>query len=73
MLYFYHGTSLEQAKKLMTIDLGPMAVPAARALDWREYTDFGKGFYTTTNQVQAERRARQEAKQLGDVPAVIAF
>src|SRR5438309_1542677 len=45
VLYFYHGTSLEQAKKLMTIDLGPMAVPAARALDWREYTDFGKGFY----------------------------
>jgi hypothetical protein len=46
MSKFYDGTSLEQAKKLMTMDLAPMAVPEAQLLDVNEYTDFGKGFYT---------------------------
>ncbi len=43
---FYHGTSLENAKKLMTMDIPVMEVPPQATLDYAEYTDFGKGFYT---------------------------
>jgi hypothetical protein len=43
---FYHGTTLEQAKKLMMMDLEPFAVMEAFLQDINEYTDFGKGFYT---------------------------
>jgi Papain-like cysteine protease AvrRpt2 len=45
-LLFYHGTTLENAKKLMTMDIPVMEVPAQAILDYSEYTDFGKGFYT---------------------------
>jgi hypothetical protein len=38
---FYHGTSLEKAKELMTMDLKPRSVPEARLPDVDEYTDFG--------------------------------
>ncbi len=43
---FYHGTSLEQAKKLITIELVPRSVTETQLLDVNEFTDFGKGFYT---------------------------
>ena len=63
-IVLYHGTAgMYVASILQGIDLS-----------WcQPLRDFGKGFYTTTNQAQAERRAREGAKQLGDVPAVIAF
>lgn len=44
---FYHGTSLDQAKKLMNLDMTPVDY---EALGWYEYTDFGKGFYTHTEE-----------------------
>ena len=39
----------------------------------RNLTDFGRGFYTTTNQLQAEQWARNLANRTGGVPAVIRF
>lgn len=42
---FYHGTTLEFANKLVTLDIGVQSVPAMRLLDDSEFTDFGKGFY----------------------------
>jgi hypothetical protein len=46
-LLYYHGTSLASAKFLMDATLTPMIVAAAAShLDWTDYTDFGKGFYT---------------------------
>ena len=39
----------------------------------RDLTDFGRGFYTTTNRLQAEQWARNLAKRRGGVPAVIRF
>jgi hypothetical protein len=45
-LFFYHGTSLQKAKDLMTMEIPVMEVPAQAILDYSEYTDFGKGFYT---------------------------
>ncbi|MFO0967102.1 MAG: DUF3990 domain-containing protein [Gemmataceae bacterium] len=63
-IMLYHGTvGIYVASILQRIDLS-LSQPLR---------DFGKGFYTTTNQLQAELRARERAKQLGDVPAVIAF
>jgi hypothetical protein len=63
-IVLYHGTAgMYAASILQSIDL-----------NWcQPLRAFGKGFYTTTNQVQAELRAREWAKQLGDFPAVIAF
>src|SRR5271169_759255 len=63
-IVLYHGTAdMYVASILQGVDL-----------NWcQPLRDFGKGFYTTTNQVQAELRARERAKQLGDIPAVIAF
>jgi hypothetical protein len=43
---YYHGTSLENAKKLMTMELEPRAVDEAFLLRLGDYTDFGKGLYT---------------------------
>jgi hypothetical protein len=46
-LLYYHGTSLATAKFLMDATLTPMIVAACVShLDWTDYTDFGKGFYT---------------------------
>jgi hypothetical protein len=39
----------------------------------RHLTDFARGFYTTTNRVQAEQWARNLANRRGGVPAVIRF
>jgi hypothetical protein len=46
LIHFYHGTTLDKAKGLLGMDLSPQQVPDSLLLDWREYTDFGKGFYT---------------------------
>src|SRR6266542_249076 len=68
-LFVYHGTSLDQAKKLMTMDLIPMAVPDYAILDWWEYTDFGKGFYThpDENKEKADEWATSKNKEWGVV------
>jgi len=39
----------------------------------RDLTDFNRGFYTTTNQLQAEQWARNLANRGEGVPAVIRF
>jgi hypothetical protein len=39
----------------------------------RDLTDFGRGFYTTTNRLQAEQWATNLANRTGGVPAVIRF
>lgn len=60
----YHGT----------VDQYVASILQGIDLNWcQPLRDFGKGFYTTTSQPQAELRARELAKQLGDSPAVIAF
>jgi len=68
-IHFYHGTSLEQAKKLLTMELTPYEVPANMLLDWRKYTDFGKGFYTHPEEGKklAVDRARDEYPEWGVV------
>jgi hypothetical protein len=58
---FYHGTTLEQAKKLMMMDLEPFAVMAAWLQDVNEYTDFGKGFYTHPE--ESKKKAVEWAKR----------
>jgi len=45
IIEFYHGTTLDNAKKLMGDEIGVYSVPLARIQDDSEYTDFGKGFY----------------------------
>jgi hypothetical protein len=43
---FYHGTILEKAKEIMTMDIEPFAVSESLLFKVNEHTDFGKGFYT---------------------------
>jgi hypothetical protein len=63
-ILLYHGTAdLWAADILNAIDLG-QAQP---------YTDFGRGFYTTSKLDQARRWARDVARIWGSVPAVIEF
>jgi len=70
---FYHGTTLAQAKELMTMDIGVRAVPTYLVQDWWEYTDFGKGFYTHPDEsktlavVWAKKKARKENTEWGVV------
>jgi len=68
-LYFYHGTSLEQAKKLIDMEIKPVAVPEYALLDWREYTDFGMGFYTHPEESKrlAVKLAKERNKEWGVV------
>jgi hypothetical protein len=68
---FYHGTSLEQAKKIMTMDIEPFAVPESLLLDVNEYTDFGKGFYTHPE--ETKRRAVEWAKRRNKEWGVVRF
>lgn len=70
-LYFYHGTSLAHARRLMTMDLSPMVVPDYAALDWWEYTDFGKGFYTHPE--ENKRKAVEWAKKKYQEWGVVRF
>jgi hypothetical protein len=70
---FYHGTSLSDAKRLMTIDLEPQSVPEARLLDVNEYTDFGKGFYThpEESKYKAVEWAKRRNKEWGVVRFIL--
>ncbi|HEY0439586.1 MAG TPA: hypothetical protein VGD36_05875 [Xanthobacteraceae bacterium] len=69
--FFYHGTVLARAKELLSEEIGVYSVPASRALDWWEYTDFGKGFYCHVHQHRemsvewAKKKARQEHTDWG--------
>ena len=57
----------------MTIDIGVQAVSHDLLLDWWEYTDFGKGFYTDPEEsktlavVWAKKKARKENTEWGVV------
>src|SRR5262249_32024542 len=66
-----HGTSLQQAKQLMTMDLTPFAVMEAWLLDVNEYTDFGKGFYTHPE--ESKRKAVEWAKRRNRDWGVVRF
>jgi hypothetical protein len=68
---FYHGTSLEKAKELMTMDLKPQSVPEAQLLDVNEYTDFGKGFYTHPE--ESKLKAVEWAKRRYDSWGAVRF
>lgn len=64
-LTLYHGTVLSAADAIL-----------ASGIDRRTFrpgTDFGPGFYTTTNLAQAREWAGRKAIQRGGVPAVIRF
>jgi hypothetical protein len=69
--FFYHGTSLEQARRFLTMDLSPMAVLDSAALDWWEYTDFGKGFYTHPE--ESKKKAVEWAKRKNQEWGVVRF
>ena len=71
LLNYYHGTALDQAKKLMGMDLVPMEVPSVSILDWWEYTDFGKGFYTHPE--ENKKMAVEWAKRKNSVWGVVRF
>lgn len=64
-IVLYHGTlDLHVASILQRVDLNRC----------RHLRDFGRGFYTTTNRLQAERWANDlAARNAGAAPAVIAF
>ncbi len=71
MHYYYHGTSLDKARELLTMELSPRSVPEYAALDWREYTDFGKGFYTHPE--ESKRKAVEWAKSKNPEWGVVRF
>jgi hypothetical protein len=63
-IVLYHGTvDMHVASILQAVDLRQC----------QSLCDFGRGFYTTTNQVQAERWANNLAAQQGGAAAVIEF
>lgn len=74
-LYFYHGTTLDEAKKLLSLDLSPMEVTGPAILDWWEYTDFGKGFYTHPHETRqlAVKWAKRKAQKQGADWGVVRF
>lgn len=60
----YHGTVQAHAFGIMNrVDVN----------QGQPLRDFGRGFYTTTNEQQAEAWANQLARIQGDAPAVIRF
>jgi hypothetical protein len=74
-LSFYHGTTLDAAKKLLSMELNPMSVPTSLLLNWWEYTDFGKGFYTHPHESRnlAVKWAKRRAKELKTDWGVVRF
>jgi hypothetical protein len=63
--FFYHGTSLEQGKKFLRDDVGVFDYTQNAPLDYAEYTDFGKGFYTFPEESKtlAFLRAKEKNKE----------
>jgi hypothetical protein len=64
-LTLFHGTVLIAAQSIV-----------ASGIDRRTFrpgTDFGPGFYATTNLAQAQEWAARKAGKLGGAPAVISF
>ncbi len=71
LIEFYHGTTLANAKRLLTEQIGVFSVPMIQLLDESEYTDFGKGFYIHPPENRqlsidwAKDKARQERTDWG--------
>jgi len=63
-IILFHGTLVNHVNSII------QAVDLTRC---RPLRDFGRGFYTTTNRVQAERWANDLSIQSGGIPAVIQF
>lgn len=60
---FFHGTRQIYANAILRDGIDP----SRGAVN----TDFGSGFYTTTNRAQAEIWAKTKASETGDVPVVL--
>lgn len=60
---FYHGTRKEHPDAILKNGIDPSRSAPN--------TDFGRGFYTSTNRAQAEIWARMKACENGDVPVVL--
>jgi hypothetical protein len=60
---YFHGTTKSSAEAILREGIDPsLGAPN---------TDFGSGFYTTTNREQAEEWAEARAAETGDVPVVL--
>lgn len=59
----FHGTRKEFADAILRDGIDPVQGEAN--------TDFGVGFYTTTNRAQAEQWAKIKAAETNDVPVVL--
>jgi Protein of unknown function (DUF3990) len=60
---FYHGTTKRHADAILRDGIDPSR--------GEPNTDFGRGFYTTTNRAQAEEWAESKASDSGDEPVVL--
>jgi hypothetical protein len=60
---FYHGTTKRHAEAILRDGIDPSK--------GEPNTDFGRGFYTTTNRAQAEEWAESKASETGDEPYVL--
>ena len=73
LFFYYHGTTVAEAKEMMGEDLEPYLVSELNLLDVNEYTDFGKGLYTHPEESKkkavewAKRRAKQKCTDWGVV------
>jgi hypothetical protein len=73
--WFYHGTTLDSAKNLMTTVIAPFTVAEAQLMDLDEYTDFGKGFYTHPEESKqlALQWAKRKAKRADTEWGIVRF
>jgi hypothetical protein len=60
---FFHGTTRKHAETTVRDGIDPCY--------GEPNTDFGSGFYTTTNREQAEEWAKIKASEAGDLPVVL--
>jgi hypothetical protein len=60
---FFHGTTRQHAEAILREGIDPSR--------GEPNTDFGSGFYTTTNREQAEKWSRLKAAEHGDDPVVL--
>jgi hypothetical protein len=64
-LVVYHGTDDESANAIVGLSSGTYPAPSIDLSLCSRHTDFGAGFYTTTNIHQARNWANLRAKELG--------
>ena len=60
---FFHGTTRKHAESILRTGIDPSR--------GSPNTDFGKGFYTTTNRNQAVEWSKLKAAEAGDMPIVL--